>query len=161
MYVNFPFIRAELSDKITCSDYYFIQLSYGVTHFILTATWILKIDAKKILTCEPLCPGEFTSNFSLVNSLCKISLVNLSWWTPQYFPVTNIAKIHMPYVKSYVTIHKNVQHITQNITSNRPNIMDKDILKVAAELPRKRILREDCRNFSNGFEKKHILYKNI
>ena len=147
MYVSFPFARAEISDKITCSNYYFVQITYGVTYFILIVIWNLKIDAKEILIYESLCPGEFTSNFSLVHSLRKISLVNLSWWTLQCFPITNIAKIHMPYVKSYVTIHKNVQHITQNITSNRPSLMEKDILKVSSQATKEKDIEKRLQKF--------------
>ena len=48
----------------------------------------------------------------------------------------------MPYVKSYVTFHKNVQHITQNITSNRPNLMDKYILKVSSQTTKETALKK-------------------
>ena len=56
----------------------------------------------------------------------------------------------MPYVKSYVTIHKNVQHIT-----HRPSLMDKHILKVSNQATKEK-------NIEKRFEKKyHTLYKNI
>ena len=52
----------------------------------------------------------------------------------------------MPYVKSYVTIHKNVQHIT-----HRPSLMDKHILKVSNQATKEK-------DIEKRFEKNIILY---
>ena len=36
LYLNSLLLSAEISEKSTWSNYYYVQISYGVTYFILT-----------------------------------------------------------------------------------------------------------------------------
>ena len=42
LYLNSLLLRAEISEKSTWSNYYYVQISYGVTYFISTVIWIWK-----------------------------------------------------------------------------------------------------------------------